>query len=447
MKMAEFTLDLNGNTIPFLGTHFSLITIFLSPLYYIFGSYTLLYIQIIAILYGGIGSYQYAKFYLGDENKSLIFIIIHFFSLWGIYSALSFDFHNNVIGAMLVPWLVLNIEKRNVFKSTIYFTLILFTKEVMSIWISFVLVGLMLKNLKTLKFHYIKLEIPLLLISILYGTLVITHFMPELQGFENNLQLSRYSHLGNSIQDIFFSLLNSPGKLFSLIFENTLGDPAFDYIKIETHLMLLISGGVIFFIKPHYLIMLAPLYAFKFLTNDYGFWGINYQYSIEFVPLLSIALIEFSKSIKRKRNLILAMISAITIFASLKTIDNRNSKWYNSTNTRFYSKKHYSTELNIREINSALKLIDTNDIVSASSSIVPHIAFRKKIYHFPVVKDANCIVLLLKNSSTFPLNKVDFDLELNKHQKSKEFNTIYQNDDLIIMKKRSSEIYQKENKL
>ena len=40
------------------------------------------------------------------ENKYLPFLaVVHFFSMWGIYSALSYDYHDNVMAAMFVPWL------------------------------------------------------------------------------------------------------------------------------------------------------------------------------------------------------------------------------------------------------------------------------------------------------------------------------------------------------
>ena len=41
-----------------LADHFSLYTVFLAPLYYIFGTPTLLYVQILSILFGAVGIYK-----------------------------------------------------------------------------------------------------------------------------------------------------------------------------------------------------------------------------------------------------------------------------------------------------------------------------------------------------------------------------------------------------
>src|ERR1041385_5312688 len=45
----------------FLGDHFALYTIILSPLHYLFGTYTLLYVQIASVLFGGAGIYKLVK--------------------------------------------------------------------------------------------------------------------------------------------------------------------------------------------------------------------------------------------------------------------------------------------------------------------------------------------------------------------------------------------------
>jgi len=86
-----------------LSDHFQLLPILFSPFYWIFGTYTMLILQIAAILFGGIGIYVYIRKYSGSRNTANL-ATVHFFSLWGIYSALGFDFHDNVVGAMFVPW-------------------------------------------------------------------------------------------------------------------------------------------------------------------------------------------------------------------------------------------------------------------------------------------------------------------------------------------------------
>jgi uncharacterized membrane protein len=85
-----------------LSDHFDLMLMLLSPLRYLFGSYTLLFVQIVVIVAGGIAVYKIAS-HFGFKYPALA--QLHFYVIWGIYSALAFDYHSNVVAAMLVPWL------------------------------------------------------------------------------------------------------------------------------------------------------------------------------------------------------------------------------------------------------------------------------------------------------------------------------------------------------
>ena len=50
-----FTIDIAGEEVNYFGDHFSPIMFLYIPFYYLFGSYTLLLIQIVAIAFGGYG--------------------------------------------------------------------------------------------------------------------------------------------------------------------------------------------------------------------------------------------------------------------------------------------------------------------------------------------------------------------------------------------------------
>lgn len=85
-----------------LSDHFNLHLILFSPLSLIFKTYTLLLIQIFFILLGGLGIYKY--FVLTKNTKLALTAALYFYIFFGVFSALSFDYHNIVIAASLVPW-------------------------------------------------------------------------------------------------------------------------------------------------------------------------------------------------------------------------------------------------------------------------------------------------------------------------------------------------------
>lgn len=442
LKMNHFTLDIMGDEMNYFADHFSPITILISPFYYVFGSYTLLIIQIVAILFGGIGIYQYAKLHHSGIAIPLI-IFIQFCSIFGIYSALSFDYHNNVIAAMFVPWLIYYHEKADTKKIIIFFLLILASKENMALWLAFILLGLILKmyfeNRKNFDYKKIfKLEIPLIVFAVIYFVFIVGYVMPSLREGIVTHVLDRYSLIGNSLSDFISNLLHQPYKIIKLLFESPFNDELTFGIKSELHLMILVSGGYALLFRPYYLLMLVPIYAQKLFSNDYALWGINGHYSIEFVPILSLCLSDFLQKIKLNnlRYTLGVLTTLMTIYFTYSTIENRKSLWYNKTNTAFYSNIHYQTPFNITEINHVISSIPDNARISVSSCIAPHLAFRDKIYHFPVVWDAEYIVLFTANSSTYPLNGNDFKMAVEKYMNDSNFQIQYNKNELLILKKK-----------
>lgn len=428
-----FTLSHVGEEMPFLATHFSPVIFLFTPLYYIFGNYTLLLAQIAAILFGGFGAYLYAKHRMGGDSLTPLLALAHFLSIWGIYSALTYDFHCNVIGAMLVPWFFLFYEQKKYNQALIIMLLAFLSMETMPIWFAFIIIALTLTKFSLKEF--LKVDLPLIALCVVAGIGIVFILMPWLQGNTSNLQLTRYLYLGNSPLQAIANLITSPDLLFKTLFTNTIGEPAYDYIKLEFHLMVLISGGLLFLLNPRFIVMLIPIYLQKLIPNDYNFWGINNQYSIEFVPILSISAITFLSGIRPKLRPYIAMaITALALGATLYTMENRVSKWYDGVNTRFYSKRHYHTEFDVKKINRAIRVAHASRAVSASSRLAPHIT-SQRIYHYPIVKDAEYI-LVLPNSNTWPLSYDDFQHSIDTLKQSESFSTIYSDKDLLIFKRK-----------
>jgi uncharacterized membrane protein len=432
-----FTLGIDGNEMHFLGTHFSPITWLYAPLVYIFGSYTLLILQIAVIISGGIAAYRFAKLKFKKKSPLPLILLAHFYCIWGIYSALSFDFHNNVIGAMLIIWFIYFLEVRKFLYAGILLSLAMLSHEAVALWSVFVLAGLLLMNRGESRKDSREFLTWALLISLAYTILVLLLVMPLIQMQDHNLQFSRYGHLGSNAWEILKNLVIHPKHTFSLLFESNVYEEIAFGIKSELHFMVLISGGFVFFFRPWFLFMLIPVYALKLFSSDYGFWGINNQYSIEFVPVLSVALTVFLSGLKSSRTatLVASLTLAATVTFTLTTMESRRSKWYNKTNTAFYSKSHYSTDYDLKEVKKTIASIPHDAIVSVSSALAPRMAQREKIYHFPVIKDAGYILLLTSGSSTYPLSEADFAGKVKELKNNPEFEVIYEKNHLLILRR------------
>lgn len=422
--------------INYLGNHFTPLIILFVPLYYLLGSYTLLIIQILAILAGGLGVYFYAK--LKTRYAWLpVIILFQFYSLWGIYSALAYDFHFVVIAAMLVPWFIYFYEKDNRKWTFIFLALILLCKENMSLWMVFVITGLYVRD----KFRKLKTQ-PLYSISLivtagLYFILVVGIIMPAInKGAVPIYFKNSYSHIGASFSEIIVNLITHPKDTFDLFFKNIYPDKPYYGIKAELYLVIIASGGIALLFKPYYLIMLIPVFTQKMLSKSPLLWGTLYHYSIEFVPIISLAVFEWANSFLNKKAgyTIAILFMLLTPLSSLKLMDHRKSLWYDPVSMQFFSKKHYDRSLNYREIHKALQIIPDDASLSAHHALAPHLAGRKKIYHYPIMKDAEYIVLFQSKRGSFPVKKDTYQEQLIQYKNSEEMDVIYDENDLLILK-------------
>jgi hypothetical protein len=81
-----------------------------------------------------------------------------------------------------------------------------------------------------------------------------------------------------------------------------------------------------------------------------------------------------------------------------------------------------------------LNRIPEDAAVSASSPLVPHLAFRQKIYQYPDTADANYIVLLIQEEP-YPLKKAELEEQVKKLKDSQSWLLLHERDQLLIFKK------------
>jgi uncharacterized membrane protein len=421
-----FTLGLEGQPFNHLGNHFSPIVALFSPLYYIFGTYTLLIVQIAALLFGGWGVYRFAKERMHGIQPELIMIL--FFSMWGIYSALAYDWHANVIAAMLVPWFILFFEREDWKKAIVMFVLVLLCKENMAVWMAAIITGLALRNLfiKPMDTNWLVTG-SLLGVALVYFVVVQTVIMPALNPLGLSDHLGNYSHLGNGSGGVIKTILTKPRHIFYLMFESLQEDKLTFKLKSQLHFMVLVSGGIALIYRPHYLIMLAPIYAQKLLSSSPSHWGVFSQYSIEFAPIIALAMTEWMKGFQFPNLKVPILVS----FIGLATVFN----WHPTRpNTGFYKAVHYQSGLNSEAIYNALELIPDNAAVSASNVIVAHVANREKIFLFPVLNDAEYIALLTNGRDPYPVDSLQLPIKIEELRNSAS-EIIYDENDFLIIRR------------
>jgi len=419
----------------FLADHFSPIMYVYIPFFYIFQDYALLVVQIVTILIGGWGVLKLSSLYFSKKGIQSI-ILFHFFTLWGIVSALAVGFHNNVVGAMLIPLLIYYYKKEKFLNVVLLSLLVLITKENMALLLSPILVSFIFWNKSRSWLQKMKFEIPLFIFSVLYFFVTLQLIMPWFNNGVKLGQMDHFKYLGDSFFDIIKEVISNPMEIIKLLYSNNSKMPQAEDMKFEFYQVLIFSGGLFLLRHPKFIIMIIPLLAQKFIIPKFELWGINGHYSIEFLPIISYAIIE--SLVLFKKYSVQLTIGSILIISSLYINQNklqfRHSKWYDSINYDIQNPRHFNSDFNVDEIYDALKLIPDHKIVTTSSALGSHLPNRKLLYHFPIIDDAEYIVLLKGNN--YPLNLQEYTQKIDELLISKEFETIYNNKEIYVFKKR-----------
>lgn len=372
-----------------LSDHFDILLMLFSPLWWIFGSITLLIVQLAAILLGARGVYKLARFQ--DLNKATCTMAATcFLAYFGIFSAVAFDYHSSVVAACMLPWFVLFFKKGEFKKMGWVFIFILISKENMALWMFFVCSALVWMNRRDAWRR--NAAVKLSLISILFFIALLFYVMPS---FSSQKQYSHFEFhvLGNSFKEIILNMLQHPVRAVSLLFQNHLPDASLANIKAETWIFWLISGGFLLIYRPVFLWMVLPIMMQKMYHDDPAKWSVAQQYNIEFAPLLAWCLLEIVKTRTVKTQNILAACTLVCcVVVTIRLCDNTVG-FVDKTRIRFYQADHYKCDFNKEDVREVLKAIPNGATVSAQSMFVPHLIEKKAVYQYPFGKKAEYILL------------------------------------------------------
>ncbi|MES2726791.1 MAG: DUF2079 domain-containing protein [Bacteroidota bacterium] len=428
------TLLLRPDPTHYLGLHVGIWVPLLSPFYYVFGSYTLLLFQNIAIVFCAIGIYKYAQTkQLSNAISTLI--VVQFYCIWSLYTAVAFDFHDTVMAIAFVPWLFMSYAHKKWIPFALCFAAILLSKENESIWLIGILLGLIVKH-KQYSFKQNKVALGFGFIAIAWFCFCSFIFMPYLSPTGNFEQLSRYSHLGQSIGEIIYTTITNPLYVFKQFFvSNAPNDPDTIY-KTTFYVTLLASGALAFVIRPYYLLMILPLLAQKMLSKVVSFWGVNQHYSIEFAPLLTLAVIDVLILFRQTK-----WQGLITVALIITSFTATYSKMFSAKHTyiageNLFEPVHYQSPVELSKVYEVIDKIDNDIPLSVSAQLAPHLYKRALLYHFPIVHNAAKIVLLKGNqTATYPLYPQNYFHKLDSLKQSNDWKIEIENNEIIVFKR------------
>jgi uncharacterized membrane protein len=404
------------------GDHFTLLMPLNAQLYWIFGSYTLLVCQILYCLIGALGIYKLISSKYQSYNLALAGVFL-FFTHYSLYSALDFDAHDNVYGMMFLPWILYYYHKLN-YKAFIASLLIfLIARDDLALTGIFLGISLLIFDWKKGK----KFAITCLLISLSYFIIVFLIIMPPLSPVPWGYSAWRFNALGKNIPEVFHTIITKPFYSLS-IFTDTIEKQQ----KIKFFLM---TGGVLAFIKPRYILIFLPTFLVTCLSDGWTLWGNMYHYNIIFAVLLPILITSIVSNFRIKS--VKYVIIGIAFFMNLHYLEKNYFHDWSAFN-RIFTSSYYNKRDNQSEIKEALNIIPKSASVSAANHLTPHLAFREKIYCFPDFKDAEYIAINEEDEANdfYPfLSPDEFKESVIKIRKNKDYNLIFDKNEMLLFKK------------
>ncbi len=387
-----------------LADHFDLYLILWASLSFLFGTYTLLIVQISALLFGALGIYSYLKLITQNDflsKSGAIFFLLFF----GVFSALSFDYHSNVVAACVLPWFFIAVHQDKMLKAALLGLFICIGKENMSLWLFFVSLGLLweYRTDKQKRLH-------LILISTFSAFYFLAITMVVMPAFSNGQAYVHfhYSALGTDFGSAIKYLLAHPFAAFETMIGNHTNEPLGEGVKAELFLLLCLSGLPILAFRPAYLLMLLPIFFQKLFHDNFHLWGVYAQYCIEFAPVMAVGIFIVLSKLKsvKSQQLFSSLILIGCLVSTIKMMD-RSAIFTNKSTIRFYQSAHYFRNYDVNTVHRQLAEMPANAIVSAQSPFLPHLSLRECIYQFPTIKDAEFIVLS-RLEGPYPLNEEQF---------------------------------------
>jgi hypothetical protein len=422
-----------------LQDHFSFTLMFLAPFYWsldwLLGTYTLSFVQIILISFGGLALYKLIEFKTSSRLLSIL-ALLQYFTIYGRWASFCTPCNLAIIAASAIPVFLYYFEKGKFTGAWITLAFILLSREDTALWMLFIGLFLLTEHRKEKKF--LKASILMMVASLVYFILVFKIFIPLLERPGIKYILFNYSALGKNPAEAFLFIISHPLRSIELMFVNQSGEPSYDGVKAEFYFVYMLCGGFVLLLRPRYILLFIPLILKKMYNDVPVRWSIESYYSIEIVSMLPIAAFLIISELKNKmaRNIITALICVNTVWVTTyKLLEKGRVLNYDNTNFAFYRSSMYKSPLPVKDIYKKLEMIPPDAAVSSSGTINPHLMHRMKNYYFPHVYDATYIAVM-NGRDTWPLDKATFRIEINKYLQSSEWEKMVDDSTIIILRKK-----------
>jgi len=275
--------------------------------------------------------------------------------------------------------------------------------------------------------------------SVVYFVLLFSVFIPFMEDPARPYYGFAYSALGGNLSEAILFLFQHPLDSLRMLFENHRTEAIYDGVKKEFYIVFLLSGGLILFYRPQYLLMFIPIIAQKMWNDHPVRWGIGSFYTIEICSILSLYVFVIISNLNKVwlRYSLAGLVCVLATFFTFYKFKNGNRTWANYFLEKevFYDAKMYQQDFDVNKVHHYLKSISDTAAVCATESLAPHIAYRRKITCFPYVRDSKYLAFLLDHN-TFPLTSDVFKMELDKYLKDDSWERVIDDYPFLLLHKK-----------
>ena len=264
--------------------------------------------------------------------------------------------------------------------------------------------------------------------------MMIKVIMPSIAPDEIGYKHFNYHILGEDMVDVIKHIIKAPGYALGLLYTNHTQRPNLAIQKWDTLLILFFAGGYMLIWRPKFLLMVFPVLCMKMWSDDPQKWTPALHYSVEFIPILCLAVFGYWIKIKKDRfALLFSLVSLIfAIGTTVYFFEFRFKLFWRPEEEQFYRAIHYERNIDLEAAYEGLESLPADAMVSAQGQFVPHVAMRRYITLFPFVRDANYIVLN-PGLSTYPHAREFYEGKLKKYRAIWE--TIYEKGGTLVLRR------------
>lgn len=427
--------------ITFLQDHLSFTLFFLAPFYWllkwIFGTYTLLILQSLFVIWGGWASWKLIVEKTQSQPLGFLTLILYF-TLYGRFSAFSADANLMIILSSFVPVFLLYFNRGKLWITVACFLFLILGRESMPLWTLFISLFLMIIYWKDLAKR--RLAIIFSIASVAYFIIAFKLLIPLIEDPNRPFSLFNYANLGETPFEALKFMFVHPIDTIELLFTNPSGDAYYDGVKGEFYFVYLVSGGILLFLRPHYILPLVPIVAQKMFNDSPIRWGIASYYDIEFAALmpLLIALVLASMNWKKVGLFLgsVACIMSISVTGYKLEPSHCELPWAGQGKINPFERGFWTSDLSIGRINEQLAKIPSDASVSATGNVLPHLALRNQPHFLPSEpEDVDFIVIL--NMETHPfLTEENLLTKIDEWKSDPSLRIFHQDDELLIFERK-----------